>query len=261
MLFSNLPADIQKEIKEELAKASEALQKAEDILRDNLGLNVPEENIMLPENIVLKLPRGYIRTLNTVSVKYKLDLLHDETLMKNLSYAIQYTDFINYVLNRTSLGQGGLSVGALFRKHAIINVMTIVEGIIIGFIEKTYLICSQCRDFEKSCAVNIASIYSKDKKILKKHVNCEQSFGFYHALECLKNGSIISDEEYAQLDELRDYRNHIHIQYINKNTKKRQRDFMEEDYSLGTYNKAIKLLHNVPNIIDRLLASCQSFKS
>ena len=62
-------------------------------------------------------------------------------------------------------------------------------------------------------------------------------------------------------EELRDYRNHIHIQYIDKDTRKRQRDFMEEDYSLGTYNKAIKLLHNVPNIIDRLLASCQSFKS
>jgi len=261
MLFSNLPADIRKEIKGELAKASEALQKVEDIIKDNLGLNVPEENIMLPEDIVLKLPRGYIRTLNTVSEKYKLDLLHDETLAKNLSYAIQYTDFINYVLNRTSLGQGGLSVGALFRKHAIINVMTIVEGIIIGFIEKTYLTCSQCRDFEKSCAINIASIYLKNKRCLEKHVNCKQSLRFHLALEYLKAGSIISDEEYDQLDELRNYRNHIHIQYIDKDTGKRQRDFMEEDYSLGTYNKAIKSLHNVPSIIDRLLASCQSFNS
>jgi len=260
MNFDELPDDIQNEIKNKLFKASKALQEVEDLIKTT-GIKIPEDNVKLPEKFVLKLPRGYIRTLGVISKKYKLDLLDDKTLSKNISYAIQYTDFINYILNRTNLGEGGLSVGALFRKHAIINVMTIVEGILIGMVEKTYLKCSRCKDFGVNCSIKIALVYSKYRKYLDDHMNCKKSLDFFWILEYLKKATIIESSEYDELNELRSYRNHIHIQYIDRKTKRRQRDFLEENYSLVNYNNAIRSLHNVTNIIDRFHAMCPNFNN
>lgn len=258
-LNSNSKKDVQESIKAEIKKASDALQKAENMVREDLGKNAPEENILLPKDSVLKMPRRYFRTLHTISKKYKLYLLHDKILAKNLSYSIQYTDFINYILYRTEFGRGGLSIGALFRKHAIITATTIVEGIIMGFVEKTYLKCSECRKFGKNCKIKISSVYYKNRSIFKKYIDHQTSFNFHKALKYLKSANIISYEKYKQLNKLRNYRNHIHIQYIDKETKSRQRDFMNEDYSLDIYNNVINSLEYVSKSIDRLLDSCENF--
>ncbi|NUV00463.1 hypothetical protein XO12_10315 [Marinitoga sp. 1154] len=121
------------------------LQELEEIIKKE-EFNPPEDIVPIPKKI--KFPRGYFRKIDTIYSKYKLDLFDDKNLARNVAYAIQYTDFLNYILNRTNFGNDGLSIGSIFRKNAIISVTTVIEAYLSAMLEKVVNNCySNCKNF------------------------------------------------------------------------------------------------------------------
>jgi len=90
-----------------IREINDLLQKLEDTIRA-AGINTPEENINLKE--MIRLPSNYIRKVEHFEKVYLLHLFKDKELSKNIAYSIQYTDFLNYILSRTTLGKNALSM-------------------------------------------------------------------------------------------------------------------------------------------------------
>lgn len=149
------------EFLKKLAIESSALQEAEDLLR-NSGLKVPEENIDIKEVEKVKVPRKYIRTVQYFKKKYNLsELLNNLAISDNISYHLQLSDFINYIINRFGIG---LSVESMFYKIAIINILSIIEALLYGVALKLH---SSCFIADKLCKHNINCKYYFNLKTQK----------------------------------------------------------------------------------------------
>ena len=84
---------------EKLKNISTLLQESENVLKTN-GIRFPEKNIVANSNQKIQNPKGYIRTVDTLKKKYHLNRFHNKTIIKNIAYHLQFSDFINYLLNR-----------------------------------------------------------------------------------------------------------------------------------------------------------------
>jgi hypothetical protein len=87
---------------EKLKNISTLLQESENILRAN-GIRFPDNNIVANSKQKIKIPRGYIRTVDTLKKKYYLNRFNNKLILKNIAYHLQFSDFINYLLNRFAI--------------------------------------------------------------------------------------------------------------------------------------------------------------
>lgn len=250
MRWEDLPAKSREIIENELKKASEALQNIESILKEEVGLNLPKDNVKVPENLRIKLPKGYIRTVEAIEREYQLHHIPDNNLRKNIAYAIQYTDFLNYILNRFSLGIDGLTVGIEFRKHAVIHVITIIEAFLAGIIEKFAAGCLKCSEID-TCMSKIAACIRSNAKHFKNLQKANKTLLFSKCIRFLKEVGYESSDYITKLEELKEYRDRVHIQYKDKNSGQYIRDF-DEKYHLELYNRAIIALKRVREVVRHL---------
>ena len=238
-------------IEAKLKELEKILQDIEDIIKSE-GFDVPEDIVNIPYKI--SFPKGYFRKIEDISERYKLYLFDDKILARNIAYAIQYTDFLNYIFNRTNFGNNGLSIGSIFRKNAIISVVTIIEAYISGIIENAINKCLECKKFG-DCNSRIKKSINQNKKMRKKvrQIKNKEKFAtFKESMDFLLGAGLIDEIFYDELNSLRDYRNHVHIQYV-ENNRVRIRDFGENRYSIKIYNKSIIALKKLPDIFEKLI--------
>jgi len=241
-------------VQSKIEEVNNLLQQIEDVIR-NSGINTPVENVLLKNRI--KLPSKYIRKLDYFREHYKLGLFKDRELANNISYSLQYTDCLNYVLSRTTLGIDGLSVGTIWRKYAIISVTSIIEAYLAGIVEYIADKCSPC-DKKRNC-IKYSKIGGKSIYILLEKINLRNHMVSYdESLKIINSIVHIDGKLSEELDRLRKVRNHIHLQFIENvdgQKKVRIRDFKknEKRYSIREYNKAIEALHALPNLFDQVI--------
>ena len=246
--WEDLSKKDQKHLEDLLRKIEISLQEVEDTVKE-IGINLPAENLeILRDDIRIHLPKGYFRKKKEFIRKYKLEWFIDAPiLIDNVAYALQYIDFLNYMMSRFVLGHEGLSIGAVFRKYAVIHVMAVIEAIWAGFLEKIYKTCYGCEDIIPGCEI-CRIIVNRLKSKYPDHItlgvvsNILQEFSKEYP-ECIDNSYL------DELNEFKEYRNRVHIQKYVKNEQKRVRDYFE-DYSVDLYNQAINLLKRTPGVIE-----------
>jgi hypothetical protein len=220
----NKERDWEIEFKKSLEKAEEALHKAEDILKE-ANINIPEENIELEVNEKIWLPSGYIRRIDVFSESYQLNkILSDDNMIKNIGYALQASDLTNYLINRFNIG---LSVGAIFYKLAIINLFSIIEGILYGVSNELHKFCFI---EDEICSDNLKCEY---------YIKNFHEYSFRELIKCFDEKSILKlgDEGCDLLLSLKDLRDHIHIWDVKEN------EYLDDIYNLSSYNTLIKVLY------------------
>ena len=181
---------------------SSCLAENENILRSE-GYSPPCLNFAVDRGKRINIPAGYIRTSKEFQKIYHLnDLVESPNISKNISYALQLSDFYNFVLNRFYIWG---SIEIMVCKQAFINVVSIIEALILessncinGFCRK-----SQCQNISK--CKNI--ICKKDRNNMKLAVERLFELGILDVNEVEKN----------RLKELYDLRNKIHISLKKEN--------------------------------------------
>ena len=215
--------EFESKFKARLKKVSQELNSIEDFLREN-GIDIPNQNITLESDEKIWIPRGYIRTVQYYEHKYRLhDLLGDEILAKNIAYALQASDFFNYMLNRFRIE---LSVGKVFFKYAIINIFSVVESLLYGIINKCHSHCSL------------------DDRVCKNNVGCDfyfkkaNKYSFKNLLQILSQKGLVRmpDEIQDKLLELKALRDNIHLWDV------KDKDYFNDNYNLTNYNFLVRVL-------------------
>lgn len=117
------------EFKDKLKQVEKLLQEAEFVLKRN-GFQTPVQHPKIETEDKIGFPKGYIRTTADFESRYRFNrIINNKTIAKNLTYALQTSDVFNYFLNRFNIS---LSAGKIFMKSAIINILSIIEGILYG---------------------------------------------------------------------------------------------------------------------------------
>ncbi|MDA8063967.1 MAG: hypothetical protein M0031_00480 [Thermaerobacter sp.] len=150
----------------------------------------------------VRFPRGVIRTV--AHLEGRMDFLPATVTRRNLAYCFQVTDVNRWVMNRFDLG---LSAGSLFRKHAAITVVSLME------------------------AVLVEAVRSRGTKAAKGKLT------FHAAINAAGQGGLISRELALQLHDARKRRNDIHLHRVDERESNR--------YDLSHYNTAVLVLHRL----------------
>jgi len=211
------------EFKRRLKKVSQELKQLEDLLREN-GIDIPNQNIVLKSDEKIWIPTGYIRTVQYFEQKYGLyNLLGDEILAKNIEYALQASDFFNYILNRFRIG---LSVEKVFYKLAIINMFSIVESLLYGITKKCH---SHCQLNNGVCRNNEKCVF---------YIKKPNKYTFENLLKILREKKLICMPEGDQqkLLEIKGLRDNIHLWDVSN------KDYFNDNYNLANYNFLVRVL-------------------
>jgi len=152
--MDNKKEAIQKEIKSKLKKIEEILQDIENKNVKYFG-NSPSRFIELKKEEKIKFPKGFIRTTKDFKKRYNFENLFtmNYLLQNNLSYALQCSDIFGYFITRFDIG---LSAGKIFLKMGIINLFSIIEGILYGVTKTLHNYCKNCKS-SKNCQYYIKS--------------------------------------------------------------------------------------------------------
>jgi len=241
---------------------SSELQELEDLLRKG-GIELENNICLSKKGKSVVFPKGYVRKVKDLQQKYRLDSFSDQTLAKNIAYYLQATDLISYLLNRTTLADNrSLSVGAAFRKMAIIWNAAIVEGMLAGKIETVSCICCNCGNLSTSkCKASSKNALSKRKSSIERFANRMSFPVLSYSINLLSELRVIDSQYRSALDWLRDFRNHIHLQYVDENHKIRNRDFVEEKYTISEYNRSVRILRKLPEVFAEIDSVCDNFKT
>ena len=227
----------EEDFKENLEKAEEFLQSAENILNHN-DVNTPLENIPLKKYEKISFPTGYIRKTSYFEQKYHLyDLFEDRNKVKNIAYALQTTDLFNYFLNRFNIK---FSVGKIFYKYAIINAFSTIEGILYSAITPLHDFCFD--DNDNCCKNNINCDY---------YIKNYKKYTFRELIEMYDKKSLLDfkDKTKKLILEIKGLRDHIHIYDVQEN------EFIDSTYNNYNYNKIMKLTYNIKeNLYNNILS-------
>ena len=201
---------------------SRLLAENENILRRS-GFQPPVQNYFVGKDDSIIIPSGYIRTSGAFWQSYHLnDIVKARNTKNNISYALQLSDFYNFLLNRFNIWG---SIEIMLFKQATVNIVSIIEALVL------------------ECANNINENCQKCPKI----ANCNNNLNKYdrenmkHALEKLYQLGIIvlTNDEYMSLIYLYNLRNKIHIRLNQQN------EFLDKKYNMELYNNSINLLQKV----------------
>ena len=200
------------------------LEENENILKSE-GYFPPSKNFTVKRGKRINIPKGYIRTAEKFQKLYHLnDLVESPNVNKNISYALQLSDFYNFILNRFNIWG---SIEVMVYKQAFINVVSIMEALISESSNCINSFCeqSQCKNTSK-CKNNISK---QDGKNMKRAV--ERMF----ELGILDKNEVNED----RLKELYDLRNKIHIRLKTEN------EFLDQEYVITLYNESLETLKKV----------------
>ena len=83
-----------------IEKISSLLSRNEELIREE-GYNPPLDNFTIEKENRIKMPQRYIRTSKEFWIQYHLNEIVDNRNTKNnISYALQLSDYYNYLVNR-----------------------------------------------------------------------------------------------------------------------------------------------------------------
>lgn len=191
------------------------------------GYKPPSVNFVVESKKRVNIPSGYIRTSHEFKDKYHLaEIVDKRNVRNNISYALQLSDYYNFVLNRFNVWG---SIETMLYKQALINIVSIMEALILESSTRINLHCQKCKDIGK-CKNNICKF---DRKNMKKAAERLYDLGV------LK----ITEVELKRLIELYNYRNKIHIRLNAKN------EFLDGKYDQNLYNEAIELMKKIDDCI------------
>lgn len=219
-------SDWQAEFKAKLKHAERCLQEAETIAIRN-GLKPPIRQPNLRDHEKIRFPRGYIRKASEFRDRYSLpQLIHDGDRRSNIAYALQTTDFLNYLVNRFSIG---LSVERVLYKIAIAHIVSIIEALIYGTIDSLH----------KHCVEDTRVCHRSSRCPL--YIKSPNKYTFRHAIDLLISKEVLrlSEEEKTGLLELKTIRDRVHIWDAIGN------EFLDHDFALKEYNSCIRILSTV----------------
>lgn len=198
------------------------LERNEQIVK-NAGYKPPTNNFSVNKNDRIKIPRGYIRTSGEFWRKYHLtEIVIEKNIRNNISYALQLSDYFNYLINRFDLWG---SIETMLYKQAFVNVVSIMESLVLEVASNINKNCKNCRKIGK-CANNITK---DDRSNMKKAVYKLSDIGILN----------FNDEEINEIIEIYDCRNKIHIRLNNHN------EFLDNKYNREFYNKSIVYLKKI----------------
>ena len=211
---------------ENISQISSLLAENERILKE-AGYKPPVNNFSVDNDKRIKIPSGYIRRSGEFRRLYHLnEIVSNRNTKNNTSYALQLSDYYNFVLNRFYIWG---SIETMFYKNAFVNIISIVEALILESANQINQYCKNCLKI-KECPHNISK---KDRSNMKFSVNKLFELGILN----------MKVEEKNRLLELYDFRNKIHIRLNEQN------EFLDNIYTQKLYNEAIVFLQKV----DRLL--------
>ena len=201
---------------------SELLSSNENIIIKE-GYKPPVSNYSVDRDDRIKIPAGYIRTAQQFVTAYHLtELVLDNSTRKNIAYALQLSDYYNYLVNRFYVWG---SVETMFYKQMFVNIISVIEALINESANRINSYCKKCASISK-CKKNINK---NDRETMKCAATKLQD------LEILN----ISSDDLERLIELYDYRNKVHIRLNEQN------EFLDDKFNLQLYNESIKFLKDV----------------
>ena len=161
---------------------SSLLTKNEEILKSE-GYNPPCANFTIEKEKLINIPRGYIRTSEELGKKYHLiDIVESHNIRKNISYALQLSDYYNFWVNRFNVWG---SIEIMLYKQAFINIVSIIEALVLESSNRINCFCKQCQNIGK-CQNNICK---KDRGNMKCAVEKLFELGILDINELEKNES------------------------------------------------------------------------
>lgn len=220
---------------------SELLAENEKLLKDS-GYNPPSNNFAVEKDERIKVPAGYIRKSGDFWKEYHLaDLVASQNTRNNISYALQLTDYYNFLVNRFYVWG---SIERMIYKQAFVNVISIIEALVLECANRMNHYCKKCPNIAK-CKNNLCK---DDREKMKRTVSklCEMG-----VLE-------FEEKEKERIIELYDLRNRIHIRLNEQN------EFLDNKYNVDLYNETICLLKSIDEQLYKnavpLYTSCIGYK-
>jgi hypothetical protein len=228
-----------KELQSLIDISTNALRDIEKEIR--LEYDTPSENIDVKKIKLIGIPENYIRTASYYKKEYNLyKLISTKNERDNIAYSLQLSDLFNYFLNRFNIF---LSVGALFRKQAIINIVSIQEGILKCSYNDLRNFCVD--ENGTTCSLNSnCDFYLKSLKRIRHNGlldNYKNIIQFYDVII------------FEKLKEQKGIRDKIHIHEIQENELE-----FSDDYARKKYNESIKTLQYLKK---NLLSDIEEFKT
>lgn len=205
---------------------SRLFEENEKMIRE-AGYKPPSVNFAVAREKRVNVPSGYIRTSGEFWNKYHLaEIVADRNVRNNISYALQLSDYYNFILNRFNVWG---SIEIMLYKQAFINIVSIIEALILESSTRINLHCQKCKDIGK-CKNNICK---SDRENMKKAAEKLYEIGV------LK----ITGVELKRLIELYDYRNKIHIRLNEQN------EFLDKKFDRNLYNETIELMKKIDDCL------------
>lgn len=189
------------------------------------GYKPPNNNYVVRSSLRIKIPNGYIRTSKVFWENYHLNyIVQDSNVRKNISYSLQLSDLYNYLLNRVYIWG---SVQTMLYKNDIINIVAIIEALILEATCNVRKKCLDCRNINRC----------------RNHISKAEKDNMKAALKKLCDLGILdfTSDKVAEISELVNLRNRIHIRLANNN------EFLDSKFNLDLHNNAILLLKEMAN--------------
>lgn len=214
--------DVIKKLIENNAEITRLMLENETLIRDE-GFAQPVRNYSVDKDSRIGIPAYYIRRVDKFVEKYHLnEIVLNETTKKNISYALQVSDFYNYLVNRFNIWG---SIEIMLYKQMLVNLVSIIEALIVECATDINLFCQQCPQIGK-CEKNIARYDRGNMKLALQKLVSNGVFNF-------------EENEKDRIIELYDLRNKIHIRLNEQN------EFMNNIYNRDLYNEAIMWMQKV----------------
>ena len=201
---------------------SKLLDENENILRQ-AGYDPPRINYSVDKMDRITFPPRYIRTVQYFIKKYHLlEIIKDRQLRHNITYALQESDLINYILSRVNVWG---PVETILYKLAIVNFVSIIEAIVLQASNNICYEPGMCGNTKK-CSVHFSK-YERGRSVdaIRRLV----------AIDVLD----YDEKKIEEIQELVNLRNTIHIQLAKYNEMKK------EIFCLEKYNEVVYLLHDI----------------
>jgi len=216
---------------EKLENYKESLKRVENLIKvserklNQAGYDTSSEFPELENNEKILFPSGIIRPVFSFRGSYRFNsYLSDKILIKNLCYALQGIDVFSFFLNRYFIN---LSAGAVFKKMAIVNVFSIIEGILFGMVDELHSFCE-----------NEYSVCKKNEKC-PYYMKGSGKYSYATLIDKFEQEGLLNLtlEGKLKLETFKSIRDNIHIHLV------KESELDSNFYTITTYNNLVRFLH------------------
>lgn len=226
-------------IKDNFIKIGNLLQETENLLH-TAGFNPPTTFPTFLDKEKIKFPIGYIRTTHNFKTRYRLsEYIEKPELKSSICYGLQGLDVFSYFINRFNIS---LSAGKIFLKLGMVNVFSIIEGLLYG---AAMTLHSHCL---------FANV-----ELCKKNSNCPyyiksmNSYKFESLIDAFVDKEILHTKPEGRrlISDFKKIRDKIHLKLVDEN------ELSSDLYSIHNYNSMVLFLVYLK---DNLAMNIESFK-